>query len=62
MISGVVRGGGTQGVGLTTGTELGTLTAPTSSSAGSGQAHENMSPFLGLNFIISLYGIFPSPS
>lgn len=26
------------------------------------QAHENMPPFLALNFIISLYGIFPSPS
>ncbi|HRK73388.1 MAG TPA: tail fiber protein [Rhodothermales bacterium] len=62
MISGVVRGTGTQGAGLTQGTELETLTSPTSSSAGSGQAHENMPPFLGLNFIISLYGVFPSPS
>lgn len=59
MTSGVVRGGGTQGVGLTTGTELGTLTAPTTSSTGGSQPHENMPPFLGLNFIISLYGIFP---
>jgi microcystin-dependent protein len=31
-------------------------------SAGSGQAHNNMAPYLGLNFIISLFGIFPSQS
>lgn len=31
-------------------------------SAGSGQPHENVQPFLGLNFIISLFGIFPSQS
>jgi microcystin-dependent protein len=59
MVSGVVRGTGTQGVAMTQGTELATLTSPTSSSVGSGQAHENMSPFLGLNFIISLYGVYP---
>jgi microcystin-dependent protein len=29
-------------------------------SAGGGQAHPNVQPFLGLNFIISLFGIFPS--
>jgi microcystin-dependent protein len=28
--------------------------------AGSGQAHENRQPYLGLMFIIALYGIFPS--
>ncbi len=28
--------------------------------AGSGLPHENVQPFLGLNFIISLFGIFPS--
>jgi microcystin-dependent protein len=27
---------------------------------GSSQAHSNMSPYLAVNFIISLYGIFPS--
>ena len=29
---------------------------------GGSQPHENMAPFLGLNFILSLYGIFPTPS
>jgi microcystin-dependent protein len=28
---------------------------------GSSQPHENMMPFLAINFIISLYGIYPSP-
>jgi microcystin-dependent protein len=28
--------------------------------AGGSQPHDNMPPFLGLNFIISLYGIYPS--
>ena len=28
--------------------------------AGSSQPHDNMVPFLGLNFIISLFGVFPS--
>lgn len=30
--------------------------------AGASQPHENMAPYLGLHFIISLYGIFPSPT
>ena len=30
--------------------------------AGGSQPHENLQPFLGLNFIISLFGIFPSPT
>lgn len=30
-------------------------------STGGGQPHENMVPFVTLNFIISLYGIFPAP-
>ena len=30
--------------------------------AGGSQPHENMPPFLCVNFIISLFGIFPSPS
>lgn len=29
--------------------------------AGGGQPHNNMQPYLCVNFIISLYGIFPSP-
>ena len=31
-------------------------------STGGSQPHENMAPFLGVNFIISLFGIFPSPT
>lgn len=30
--------------------------------AGGSQPHENTQPFLCINYIISLYGIFPSPS
>ena len=29
---------------------------------GGGQPHENMPPFLAVDFIISLFGIFPSPT
>lgn len=29
--------------------------------AGNGQSHDNMLPFLTINFIISLFGIFPTP-
>jgi microcystin-dependent protein len=32
------------------------------SNAGGNLPHENMSPYLVVNFIISLYGIYPSPS
>jgi microcystin-dependent protein len=31
-------------------------------SNGGNQPHENRMPYLGLNFIISLFGIFPSPT
>jgi microcystin-dependent protein len=31
-------------------------------SAGGNQPHENRMPFLAVNFIISLFGIFPSPN
>lgn len=30
--------------------------------AGSNQPHDNMSPYLVINFIISMFGIYPSPS
>jgi microcystin-dependent protein len=36
------------------------LNAQTLSPAGGSQPHENLQPFLGINFIISLFGIFPS--
>jgi microcystin-dependent protein len=29
---------------------------------GGSQPHENMQPFLAINFIISLFGVFPSPT
>jgi microcystin-dependent protein len=29
---------------------------------GGSQPHENMQPYLCVNFIISLFGIFPQPS
>ena len=32
------------------------------SSAGGSQAHDNMSPYLALNFIVCLVGVFPSPT
>ncbi|MEW6021173.1 MAG: tail fiber protein [Pseudomonadota bacterium] len=38
----------------------GAMTANAIGSAGGSQPHTNMAPYLGVNFIISLYGIFPS--
>lgn len=37
-----------------------TLRADSVSSAGGGQAHENMQPYTTLNFCIALQGVFPS--
>lgn len=39
-----------------------TLAPATVSSVGGSQPHDNMQPFLCISFIISLFGIFPSPS
>ena len=39
-----------------------TLNVNTISPAGGSQPHENLQPYLAINFIISLFGIFPSPS
>jgi microcystin-dependent protein len=36
------------------------LAATSVGSSGGSQPHTNMMPFLGLNYIISLYGIFPT--
>jgi len=36
------------------------LAASTIGSAGGGQPHENMAPFVVITFIIALQGIFPS--
>lgn len=38
------------------------LGVPSMSAAGGSQPHENIQPYLCLNFIISLFGIFPSQS
>jgi microcystin-dependent protein len=38
----------------------GSMSSAAMTSAGGSQPHDNMPPFLGLNFIISLFGIFPS--
>jgi len=39
-----------------------TLLSQSVGAAGSGQPHSNMQPYLCVHFIISLYGIFPSPT
>ncbi|MDP4078465.1 phage tail protein [Acidovorax sp. A1169] len=38
------------------------LKADVMAAAGGSQPHDNLSPYLALNFIISLFGIFPSPN
>ena len=38
------------------------LNANTVSPVGGGQPHDDLQPYLTLNFIISLFGIFPSPT
>jgi microcystin-dependent protein len=38
------------------------LNAQALSLVGGNQPHDNMQPYLGINFIISLFGIFPSPT
>jgi microcystin-dependent protein len=39
-----------------------TMAAGALSTAGGNQPHDNMAPYLAVNYIISLFGIFPSPS
>ena len=36
------------------------LVAPTVANSGGSQPHENMSPFIVMNFIVALIGVFPS--
>jgi len=43
------------------GTQMGTP-AMSSDATGGSQPHENLAPFLCVNFIISLFGLFPSPT
>lgn len=38
------------------------MTAGALSSSGNSQPHNNMAPYLAVSYIISLFGIFPSPS
>jgi microcystin-dependent protein len=40
----------------------GTMNAGAISPAGGSQPHDNRQPYLGINFIISLFGLYPSPS
>ena len=40
----------------------GNLAAPSVTPVGGSQPHENCQPFLCINFIISLFGIYPSPN
>jgi microcystin-dependent protein len=40
----------------------GALNAQSAGPAGGSQPHENMQPYLGINFIISLFGVYPSPN
>jgi microcystin-dependent protein len=39
---------------------LGSLAGNSVAPIGGSQPHENMHPFLGINFILSLFGLFPS--
>jgi len=39
-----------------------TAATPAVGPTGGSQPHENMVPFLGISYIISLFGIFPSPT
>lgn len=41
---------------------LGAMAEQTLPSAGGSQAHDNMQPFLTMNFIIALVGLYPSRS
>jgi microcystin-dependent protein len=38
------------------------LNAQALSAAGGSQPHDNLQPYLGINFIISLFGVYPSPT
>ena len=57
----VPAGGGQAAVNrYSTSPPTGTLNAATITSIGGSQAHNNMMPYLVLNFVIALQGIFPS--
>jgi microcystin-dependent protein len=50
------------GYGIGTGSDVTSLNPATVSQAGGSQPHNNMMPYLTLNFVIALQGIFPSPN
>ncbi len=58
------RAGGERGYGDTANVTMAAdlLSTPTVGNAGGGQDHENRAPYLAINFIISLFGLFPSPT
>jgi microcystin-dependent protein len=56
------RSTGTQAYQSNTTSSLVAMSSSTIATAGGGQAHNNIQPYLGLNFIIALQGIYPSRS
>jgi microcystin-dependent protein len=52
---------GANAYGPGTGSLVNLLAASIQNTGGS-QPHDNLQPYLGINFIISLFGIFPSPT
>ena len=53
---------GLYATGVSPGTALAANALAVGASTGGGQPHENMQPHLAINFIIALYGIYPSPN
>lgn len=45
-----------------TGTPTAALAPQTIAPTGGSQPHDNMQPYLGISYIISLFGIFPTPA
>jgi microcystin-dependent protein len=58
--TGNVPGTWSEGLQYTSASASTPMSASAIGAAGGGQPHENMQPFTCINFIISLYGIFPS--
>lgn len=56
----LVRGTGDQVEGITVGGDQGAAGEGATGDTGGGQPHNNMSPFLAVNFIIATEGIYPS--
>ena len=60
--AGGVGGVSDSGKAVAAGSTEGTVGKVATSSVGGGQPHNNMPPYLGLNYIICMYGIYPSRS